>query len=125
MATARKFTSVAGYVKSLSPEARRVVEKLRKLVAAEVPGASEVISYNILAFAQSKPFMYCAGFKAHVGVYPPVRDDDRLIQALAPYSNEKGNLRFPLDDPMPWPLLKRVAKALARQHVARTSSSRS
>lgn len=125
MATARKFTTVAGYLKSLSPEARAVVEELRQLVAVEVPGADEVISYNILAFAQPKPFMYCAGFKAHVGVYPPVRDDARLLKALAPYRNEKGNLRFPLDQPMPWPLLKRVAKALARQYAARPRSSKS
>ncbi len=119
MAAGKKFTSVAGYVKSLNPEAARIVNEMRQVVAAEAPDAREVISYNILAFAQPRPFMYCAGFKAYVGVYPPVRDDARLLKALAPYCNEKGNLRFALDEPMPRPLLRRVIKALAKQHAAR------
>jgi hypothetical protein len=37
-----------------------------------------------------------------------------LLKALAPYSNEKGSLRFPFDEPMPWPLIRRVIKALAK-----------
>ena len=35
--------------------------------------------------------------------------------ALKPYSNEKGNLRFNLDEPLPTALLVRIAKALAAQ----------
>ena len=123
MAAGAKSTSVGGYIKSLNPEARRVVNQLRQLVAAEMPQAREMISYNILAFAQPRPFMYCAGFKGHVGVYPPVQDDARLRKALAPYSNKKGNLRFPLDEPMPWPQLRRVVKALARQYAARAKDA--
>lgn len=117
MASRQKYTSVAGYMDSLHPEAARIVNQLRKLVAAQMPDAREVIHYNILAFAQPRPFMYCAGFKAHVGVYPPVQDV-RLQQALAPYSNDKGNLRFALDEPVPWPLVERVIKALAKQYSA-------
>ena len=33
---------------------------------------------------------------------------------LLPYRGEKGNLKFPLSKPMPYPLIKRVASALAR-----------
>jgi uncharacterized protein YdhG (YjbR/CyaY superfamily) len=108
-----KFATVPAYLRSLSPEAARVVGQLRERVAAEVPAAREVISYNILAFAFAKPFLYCAGFKGHVGIYPPVRGDARLVKALARYRNEKGSLRFALDEPMPWPLIVRVIRALA------------
>jgi uncharacterized protein YdhG (YjbR/CyaY superfamily) len=114
MAARRKFVSVKSYVDSLTPEAARAIREVRKLVAGAVPDAREVISYNILAFAREKPFMYCAGFKAHIGIYPPVRGDAKLLKALAPYSNEKGSLRFPFDEPMPWPLIRRVIKALAK-----------
>ncbi len=121
MVAGKKFTSVSGYMKSLSPAAAGAVGQVRKLVAAEVPAAQEVISYNILAFAQGKPFMYCAGFKGHIGIYPPVRGDARLQKAVAPYSNEKGNLRFPLDEPVPVKLIARIARALARQQAARAA----
>ncbi len=121
MAARKKFASVPAYVKSLNSEAAVAVARVRKVVAAEVPAAREVISYNILAFALPKPFMYCAGFKSHLGIYPPVRGDVRLLKALAPYSNDKGSLRFPLDETIPWPLVARVAKALAKQYVARAT----
>lgn len=117
--TRHSFTTVASYIESVPPESARVLRKIRTLVKGVVPGTREVISYNIPAFALDKPFMYCAAFKAHIGIYPPVRADTRLVKALAAYSNDKGNLRFPLDEPMPFPLIARIAKALAKQHVAR------
>lgn len=61
--------------------------------------------------------LYCAAFKRHIGIYPPVRADARLRAALRPYANAKGNLSFPLDEPMPMALIARVAKALAKQYA--------
>jgi uncharacterized protein YdhG (YjbR/CyaY superfamily) len=57
-----------------------------------------------------------AAFKRHLGAYPPVRGDARLQQTLKSYANAKGNLSFPLAEPIPLALIARVAKALAKQH---------
>ncbi len=81
-----------------------------------VPEAVETISYQMPAFRLKRIFFYFAAFKKHIGVYPPVSGDDDLMQALLPYRNDKGNLKFPLDQPMPYDLIGRVAEALARQH---------
>jgi uncharacterized protein YdhG (YjbR/CyaY superfamily) len=110
--------SIEAYIASLPPEAAEVVEKIRALVKKQVPGRSEVISYGIPAFKSGKIFMFCAAFKSHIGIYPPVRGDVKLMQQLHPYANEKGNLRFPLDKPMPYPLIARVVKALAKAYAA-------
>jgi uncharacterized protein YdhG (YjbR/CyaY superfamily) len=109
--------SVAAYVEALAPEQRRVVKRIRSLVKKEVPGCKEAISYGIPAFRFERTFMYCAAFKAHVGIYPPVTADAALRKAVSPYANAKGNLRFPLDEPIPYPLIARVAKALAKQYA--------
>jgi uncharacterized protein YdhG (YjbR/CyaY superfamily) len=84
-------------------------------VKAQVPDAVEVISYNMPSFKTSKVFMHVAAFKEHIGVYPPIRKDISLLQALKPYSNEKGNLRFNLDKALPTALLVRITNALAAQ----------
>ena len=84
-------------------------------VRKAVPGATSVISYGIPALKKDRVFIYCAAFKTHIGIYPPVRGDGRLLAALKPYANAKGNLRFPLDDAMPLALIARIAKALAKQ----------
>lgn len=111
----KKYTHVKAYLVEVPPEPRRRINAIRKLVKAKVPSSVEVISYNMPAFKTGKVFMYVAAFKEHIGVYPPVRNDVRLLQALKPFSNEKGNLRFDLDKRLPVALLARIAKALAKQ----------
>ncbi len=51
--------------------------------------------------------VYFAGFKNHIGMFPPVRGDARLVTSLKRYQGPKGNLRFPLDEPMPLALIAR------------------
>jgi uncharacterized protein YdhG (YjbR/CyaY superfamily) len=114
-----KYRDIDAYLADVAPEARRRINAVRKLVKAQVRDAQEAISYNIPSFKTTKVFMHVAAFKEHIGVYPPVRADKRLLQALKPYSNEKGNLRFDHDQPLPMALLTRIAKALALQAKTR------
>jgi uncharacterized protein YdhG (YjbR/CyaY superfamily) len=123
-ASVRKVTSVREYVAILPPSHARVLKRVLTLVKRTVPRSEQVISYSIPAFKMDRVFMYCAAFKAHIGIYPPVRGDARLRAALKPYANAKGNLRFPLAEPMPYPLIARVAKALAKQYARKPSGSR-
>ena len=54
--------------------------------------------------------VYFAAFKKHIGLYPPVRGDDSLMQAVKPYAGPKGNLQFPLKKPIPYALIRRIVK---------------
>ena len=91
------------------------MEEIRETIHSRVPDATEAISYRMPAFQLSSPFIYFAAFKKHIGVYPPVGGDEDLIKELKPYRGEKGNLKFPLDQPIPYELIGRVAEALSRQ----------
>jgi hypothetical protein len=71
--------------------------------------------YQIPTFTLSGALVYFAAFKKHIGFYPPVRGDAGLEKAVAPYAGEKGNLRFPLDQPIPYGLMRR---ALSRPYSA-------
>ena len=111
------FDSVQEYLTALTPEQSRTLRRVLALVRKSVPRSTPVISYGIPAFKQDRVFIYCAAFKRHIGIYPPVRGDARLQQTLKRYANAKGNLSFPLAEPMPLALIARVAKALAKQHA--------
>lgn len=114
-----KFASHAGYIAQLPPDARKIMKRMQQVVEAAVPGAERCIGYNMPAYRLDKVFFYFAAFRHHVGVYPPLRGDARLIRALKPYRAGKGNLRFPLAEPMPWDLIGKLAGALAREHGGR------
>jgi uncharacterized protein YdhG (YjbR/CyaY superfamily) len=108
-----KFTDIDGYIASAPLEVRPILEEIRRTAKAKAPDAIETISYQMPALKQRKVFFYFAAFKNHIGVYPPVKGDKNLQKALLPYRGEKGNLKFPLDQPMPYDLIGRVVLALS------------
>jgi uncharacterized protein YdhG (YjbR/CyaY superfamily) len=107
--TARK--PIDEYIAGAPAEARPILRKIRAIVHEEAPGAEERISYRIPAFFQGEPIVYFAAFTHHIGMFPPVKREPALEKALAKYRGPKGNLRFPLDEPIPYPLIRRVVKA--------------
>ena len=110
-----KITDIDAYIASASPDVRDILEQIRQVVRVAVPGATETISYRIPAFKLDRVFFYFAAFKQHIGVYPPVKGDRELQNELLPYRGDKGNLRFPLRESIPYELIGRVASALSRE----------
>jgi uncharacterized protein YdhG (YjbR/CyaY superfamily) len=115
-----KFITIDDYLATVSPEAKLILQEIRKLIHINVPDALETISYQMPAFKLKRTFIYFAAFKKHIGVYPPVTEDKRLIKELQTYRNEKGNLAFPFDQPIPFELIGRVAAALSKQYASTT-----
>ena len=111
--------NVDEYIAAYPPEVRVVLERIRATIRSAAPDAQEAISYKIPAFKLNGALVYFAAFKKHIGLYPPVRGDARLEKAIAPYAGEKGNLRFPLDRPMPFDLIERIVKFRVRQNRAK------
>ena len=87
-----------------------ILERIRSTIRRAAPGAQETISYQIPAFRLNGVLVYFAAFKKHIGFYPPVRGDAALEKAVSRYAGEKGNLRFPLDEPIPYALIARIVK---------------
>lgn len=112
-----KFTSHEDYIDAARADTRPILRKIGTLVAAGVPDAVRCIRYGMPAFKLGKTFFYFAAFKHHIGVYPPLTGDARLVAETAPYRNEKGNLAFPLTEAIPYELIGRVARALAAQYA--------
>jgi uncharacterized protein YdhG (YjbR/CyaY superfamily) len=116
--------SIDEYIAGFSVEVQAVLQGMRATIAAAAPGARELISYRMPAFAQDGILLYFAAFKSHIGVFPPVSGDARLEKALAPYRGPKGNLRFPLDRPIPYELIRRIATLRVKQNLAKAATKR-
>lgn len=111
----RKPANIDDYIAGFEPDVRAILERIRDTIRRAAPDARETISYGIPAFRQKRILVYFAAFKAHIGFYPPIRGDAKLEAAAARYAGEKGNLRFPLDEPMPYALIGRLTKLRVRQ----------
>ena len=115
-------SSVEEYIRVCPVEVQAVLQKIRSVVREAAPQASEVISYGIPALRQNGILIYYAAFKRHIGFYPPIVGDPNLKKAVARYAGEKGNLRFPLDQPIPFDLIARITKHRAKQDAAKSGA---
>ncbi len=112
------------YIAAFPPDVQAILEKIRLTIREAAPQAQEKISYKMPAFALDGDLIYFAAFKKHIGVYPPVRGDAKLSKEISRYRGEKGNLKFPLDEPIPYELITRVVKFRVKEHVERLRSKR-
>ncbi|MFZ0798223.1 MAG: DUF1801 domain-containing protein [Terriglobales bacterium] len=125
MATVRATPkSIDKYIASFSPEVQAILEKIRLTIRNAAPDAQETISYNIPTFTLNGALVHFAAFKKHIGFFPPVRGDARLEKAASIYAGEKGNLRFPLDQPIPYGLIERLVKLRVKQNLLNAGASR-
>lgn len=99
------------YIAGCRPEVRPILEKIRVTIKKAAPDAEEKIGYRMPTFTLHGNLVHFAAFKSHIGFYPPVRGDEKLMEDIAVYAGEKGNLRFPLDEKIPYGLITRIVKA--------------
>ncbi len=115
------FRTIDAYIATFSPPIQALLQQVRAMIREAAPDASETISYQIPTFTLHGNLVHFAAFKAHLGMYPPVRAPE-LLDAVAPYANAKGNLRFPLDQPLPLALIARIVAARVRENRERAEA---
>jgi uncharacterized protein YdhG (YjbR/CyaY superfamily) len=123
MIAARTPTNFREYAQGFPPRVRAILRKIRATIRKAAPNAQERISYRMPAFKLNRDIAYFAAFKHHIGFYPPVRGDAALKQAVSRYAGPKGNLQFPLDEPIPYALIARIVKSHAKLDRANANGS--
>src|SRR5260221_4455363 len=76
------------------------------------------------AFKQHGILVYFAAWQKHIGLYPPISGNKALEKAVARYAGPKGNLQFPLDEPIPFDLIERIVKLRVKQDEGKAGTRR-
>jgi len=111
MASRSTAASIDEYIGEFPAETQTVLREVRELIRQSAPGAIETISYAIPTFdLNGRHLVHFAGYAKHVGLYPAPSGPAAFEDELAPYARGKGSVRFPLDEPLPADLIRRIVE---------------
>ena len=110
------------YIAGFPPEIQEILEKIRLTIRKAAPKAEEAISYMMPTFKLHGNLVHFAAFKNHIGLYPAPSGIDAFREELAVYEGGKGTIRFPLDKPIPYPLISKIVKFRATQNLDKAAA---
>jgi uncharacterized protein YdhG (YjbR/CyaY superfamily) len=98
------------YLAGLDEPKRTTLQELRQTILAVLPDAEECISYGMPAFRwKGKVIAGFAAFKTHLSYLPHSGSVLRqMSDDLAGYQSTPGSLHFPIDQPLPKALVKKL-----------------
>ena len=113
MAKMKKYATVAEYLPDQPKDVRETLESVRRSVLAVAPNATEKIGYGMPGFyVDGHPLVYYSAFKEHCSLFPASGGViEKLADDLKGYGLAKGTIRFPIGEPLPPPLVKKIVKA--------------
>lgn len=116
--------TVDEYIAQFPPEVQQVLERVRQTVREAAPEAVEKISYGMPTFYLQGNLVHFAAYERHIGFYPTPTGIEAFGQELAQYQSGKGSVRFPLDQPIPYDLIRRIVLARVGENLARAEQRR-
>jgi uncharacterized protein YdhG (YjbR/CyaY superfamily) len=106
----QKFRTIDEYIMSYPKRVQIILEELRQAIKEAAPQAEEVISYQMPAFKQNSILVWFAAFKNHIGFFPKVSAIEAFKEQLSSYQTSKGTIQFPINDPIPFHLVKEIVQ---------------
>lgn len=97
------------YIAQFPSDIQEILQKIRHIIKEVAPDAKEKISYGIPTFYLKKNLIHFAAFKHHIGLYPTSSGISAFEKELNSYKNARGSVQFPLDKPIPYELIKKIA----------------
>ena len=105
-----KIESIDQYISEQAEEVQSILNEIRGAIHAAAPKALEKISWQMPTFWQGENLIHFAAFKKHVSIFPGGDATTVFAGRIAEYKNSKGTIRFTLDKPIPYDLIKEITR---------------
>ena len=110
MLKTEKPKTVNEYINIAPKEARRKLRNMRACLRKAAPKAEESLKWGMPAFSHKRILFTYAGFRYHIGFYPTPSAVRAFAKDLSNFKTAKGSIQFPLDKPLPLPLIRKIAR---------------
>jgi uncharacterized protein YdhG (YjbR/CyaY superfamily) len=107
----KTISGVDEYISNFPVDVQKLLQRVRTTIRQVVPEAEEVIKYAMPTYVwQNINLVHFAGYKNHVGFYPVPSAIEAFQKELSTYKGAKGSVQFPIDQPMPLDLIRRIVE---------------
>src|SRR3989442_7892398 len=116
----KQFKTIDEYIKASPTDVQGILQSLRLTIRKAAPEAVETISYQMLTFKlNGRGLVYFAAFKNHIGFYPIPSGVEAFEKELSPYKQGKGSVQFPIDQPVPYDLVRRIVTFRVNENLGK------
>ena len=112
-------TPITDYIREFPPEVQEKLNQMRDAILEIAPESTEKISWRMPTFHLNGNLVHFAGYKSHIGFYPGADGIEAFAAELGAYKLSKGTVQFPLDQPLPLELVKRITAFRKAQNLAK------
>ena len=110
-----KPATVAEYIDAAPKEAQNKLREMLTCIREAAPGATEGLKWGMPAFSYKRILVTFAAYKHHIGFYPTPSAVKAFAKDLSKFKTADASVQFPLADPLPLDVVRRIAEFRVRQ----------
>ncbi len=114
-----QFKTIDEYINSFPDDVRDKLQAIRQVIQEAAPEAEETIAYQMPTFKLYGNLVHFAAFTHHIGFYPTPSGTEAPLEGSARYKTGKGTLQFPLDQPLPLPLIRQIVEFRVQENLVK------
>jgi uncharacterized protein YdhG (YjbR/CyaY superfamily) len=117
-------SSVDSYIAQFPEDVQATLQQIRAVIKEAAPDAIEKISYGMPGFYQNGMLVWFGCHKNHIGFYPTGEGIETFKDELSAYKFSKGAVQLPLDQPIPYELIRKITRYRVEQNSKKAKSSK-
>jgi uncharacterized protein YdhG (YjbR/CyaY superfamily) len=117
--------TVAEYMAEQAPPFRAMLEDIRSIIYSVVPDATEAVSYGVPCFKYLDYLVGMGVAKKYCSLYLMSNEVANLLKEQGyEFLGTKTTVHFPVNEPLPVALIKKIVKERVKQNEAKAKKKK-
>lgn len=116
------YNNIDEYIAGFPQDIQAILQKIRATIREAAPEAVEAISYQMPTFKLKGNLVHFAAWKTHIGFYPTPSGITHFEAELSPYERSKGAVHFPLNQPIPYDLIRKIVLVRVQENLEKAEA---
>ena len=117
-------SEVDDFIAKYPPDVQQILQKIRDIIREVAPEAQEKLNYGIPTFTLNGNLVHYSALKDHIGFYPTPSGIEKFKKQLSAYEGAKGSVKFPLDQPIPYDLIRKITEFRVKEQQAKSKKKK-